>query len=187
MDTILFSGVGVLLVLFAMALIKKHKQFVANSVEVPGEVIDIVQTYQVNRDGEGGARSRVRQVPVVKYRYNRFYKFQSDIDIARKGVTIGSPVTVRIDPFKPKTAKLELGLANHVMLFRLMIGLGIFFIIIGAVQYEPRDFDLDHFNNWVPLAFMVFGGIYLYFKLSPLIGFLKHNPIYTENAEELDE
>jgi len=108
-------------------------------------------------------------------------------DITQKGLAIGSSVTVRIDQLRTKAAKLSVGLSDNSLFFMLMMGVGVFLIIIGGVQYDPNDFNIALFDDWFTLAFIVFGGGYLYVKLSPMFGFLKHNPLYMENAEEVDD
>ncbi len=188
MDTIIFSGVGVAIISFAIFLLKKHNYFMSKSIEVPGEIVDIVERLHTTRGAMGGvSKQRLLRVPVVRYRYNKSYQFQSDIDITQKGLAIGSSVMVRIDPLRPKAAKLSVGLSDNSLFFKLMMGLGVFFIILGGVQYDPNDFNVVLFDNWFTLAFIVFGGIYLYIKLSPMFGFLKYNPLYLENAEEVDD
>jgi len=180
MDTILFSGVGCGLIFFALFLMKKHKHFMSHSIEVEGEIIDIVERLHTTQNSQ-----RLLKHPVVKYRYNKSYKFQSDMDVSKEAVKVGSRVTVRIDPMQPKAAKLDMSLKSNSLMFILMIGLGVFLIGIGAVQFKPSDFtNLSLFDDWVTLGFIVVGGIYLYVKLGPLFSFLKYNSIYTENAEE---
>ena len=187
MDTIIFSGIGCLLVLFAVVLIKKHKHFIAHSIVVDGEIINIVDRAHTTRGTLGGVKEqRILKVPVVRYRYNRFYQFESDTDISQEDLTVGSSVSVRINPLKPKSAKLDIGLKQSNLVFTVMIGLGLFFIIMGAMQFSSNDFDLSLFDDWFTLGFVLAGGIYLYIKLSPLLSFLKHSPIYTENAEEVE-
>ena len=188
MDTILFSGVGCGLIVLAIILIKKHKHFMSHSIEVEGEIVDIVERLHTTRTAMGGVEDqRLLKHPVVKYRYNKSYKFQSDMDVSKETVKVGSRVTVRIDPLQPKAAKLDISLKSNTLLFILMIGLGVFLIGIGAVQFKPSDFNnVSLFDDWVTLGFVVVGGIYLYVKLGPLFGFLKYGSIYTENAEEVD-
>lgn len=188
MDTILFSGVGCGLIFFAVFLMKKHKYFMSHSIVLEGEVIDIVERLHTTQNAIGGVEDqRLLKHPVVKYRYNKSYKFQSDIDVSNEAVKVGSRVTVRIDPMQPKAAKLEMSLKSFSLMFTLMIGLGVFFIGIGAVQFKPSDFtNVSLFDNWFMLIFVVVGGAYLYIKLSPIYSLLKYNSIYTENAEEVD-
>lgn len=188
MDTILFSGVGCGLIFLAFFLMKKHKHFMSHSTEVEGEIIDFVEKWHTTRTAMGGVEDqRLLKHPVVKYRYNKSYKFQSDMDVTKEAVKIGSRVTVRIDPMQPKAAKLDMSLKSNSLMFILMIGLGVFLIGIGSVQFKPSDFtNLSLFDDWVTLGFVVMGGFYLYVKLGPLFSFLKYNSIYTENAEEVD-
>lgn len=188
MDMIIFSGAGCFLIVLAALLIKKHKCFVAESIEVEGEVIDVVERLHTTRGAMGGVEEqRLLKHPIVEYRYNKSYKFQSDMDVSKEAVKVGSRVTVRINPLHPKAAKLDLSLKNNTLLFMLMIGLGVFFIGIGAIQFKPSDFsNLSLFDDWFTLGFVVVGGIYLYIKLSPIFSLLKHNSIYAENAEEVD-
>ena len=180
MDTILFSGVGCCLILLAIFLNKKHKHFMSLSIEVPGEIIDVVERIHT-------ADKQLLRHPIIKYRYNRFYKFKSDVDISKEALTVGSSVIVRINPMHPKAAKWEVSLQQNRLFLWVLIGLGLFFIVIGAVQYKPIDFDISLFDDWFTLGFVVVGGVYLYIKLSPLYDFMKHSPAYTENATEVDE
>ena len=188
MDTILFSGVGCGLIVLAVILIKKHKHFMFHSIEVEGEIVDIVERLHTTQNAMGGVEERrLLKHPVVKYRYNKNYKFQSDIDASEEDVKVGSRVTVRINPLEPKAAKLEISLKSHTLMFMLMIGLGVFFIGIGAIQFKPSDFsNISLFDNWFTLGFVVAGGIYLYIKVLPIFSLMKYNSIYTENAEEVD-
>ena len=54
MDTILFSGVGCGLIIFAVILIKKHKYFMSHSIEVEGEIVDIVERLHATQNAFGG-------------------------------------------------------------------------------------------------------------------------------------
>ena len=189
MDTILFSGVGCGLILLAIFLMKKHKHFMSHSIEVEGKIIDVVERLHTTRTAMGGVEDKqLLKHPVVQYRYNKSYQFQSDMDVSKEDVKVGSSVTVRINPLQPKAAKLDISLKSNTLMFMLMIGLGVFLIGIGAVQFKPSDFsNLSLFDDWFTLAFVVVGGIYLYIKLSPMFGFLKYGAIYTENAEEVED
>jgi len=188
MDTFLFSGVGVGFILLAIFLIKKHKHFMESSIEVQGEIVDIIEKTHITRNTFGHVEDKkLFKHPVVKYRYHRFYQFQSDIDVSREDLSVGSSVSVRINPLKPTTAKLEIGLNNNMLFFWLMIGLGLFLIGIGAVQFKPSDYtNLSLFDNWLALGFILVGGIYLYIKIGPILSLMRYNSIYSENAKELD-
>ena len=188
MDTILFSVFGFGFIFFAIVLMKKHKHFMAHSIEVEGEIVDIIERLHTTRGAMGGIEDQsLRKHPVVEYRYNKSYRFQSDMDVRTESVKIGSRVIVRINPLEPKAAKLVMSLKNNTWFFKLMIGLGIFLIGIGAAQFEPSDFsNLSLFEDWATVGFIVIGGIYLYVKVRPLFSFLKYGSIYTENAEEVE-
>jgi len=79
-------------------------------IEVQGEVVDIIEKMHTSRGNFSGAsQQRLRRHLVVKYRYNRFYQFESDMDVA-DGLNVGSTIAVRVNPMQPKAAKLSVSL-----------------------------------------------------------------------------
>lgn len=187
MDTLMFGGVGLLFTIFGLFFMKKHRDFIANCIKVDGTVIDIVDKTYITRNISGQVtKQRSYKVPLVQYRYKKLYQFQADVDVSTHKLARDTRVEVMINPFKPKTAKLTIGAQESMIAFRIMIVVGVFSIIIGAVQFNPREFNLDFLYNPLTLAIITFSIIFLYLKLGPILSILPNTPIYTENAVEVE-
>lgn len=188
MDTVMFTGGGLLFVWLGFFLRRKHQQFMSRCITINGKIIDIVEKVNIRRNATGAINGkRTIQVPVIEYKYNKRYQFQSEVDANQHGIKKGEKVEVVIDPLKPKVAKLMLAAKDNTMLFWLMIGLGTFLSIIGLIQFNPKDFDIDLLANPFTIAVIIFSAIFFYLKVLPLLQMMAFADIYTENAKQMDE
>lgn len=177
MDTLMFGGGGLFFILLGLFLIKKHRDFVSHCIKVDGRVIDIVTK----------VTNRYRfQAPIVQYKYNKNYKFQAEVDAGSHNLTHGSMVKVLINPRQPKTAKLGIGAKESAIVFYLMIGLGVFSLMIGVMLFNPNEFNVDFLYDPLTLAIVAISVIFLYLKLWPMLTILPNTPIYSENAVEVE-
>lgn len=188
MDTVFFGGVGLFFVLLGLYLLKKHREFVSNCIKVEGKVTAVVEKIYKTRGSFGQIIERRRiNVPVVVYRYHRLYRFNAELDADVHKLVTGARVEVLINPFKPKTAKLSIGAHQGVLVFRLMVGLGLFIASIGVYLFNPNEFSLDFLNDPFIIIMLVVLAVFFYLKLWPMLSLLPNMPIYTENAEEVKD
>lgn len=188
MDTILFAGVGLFFIYLGLMLNHKHKKFVANSIEIDGRIVSIID--RVNRTrGNFGQVTDINTIkaPLVQYRYGLLYEFEAELDTSTHDLGVGSSVVVLIDPLRPKTAKLQLAATQSTWMFKIMIGLGTFACILGAIQYKPIHFDLSFFEHPFMLIFICIVAFTFYTKVLPTLRLLKYAPIYQDNAREVIE
>lgn len=188
MDTLMFGGVGLFFILFGLLLTKKHSDFILKGIKISGRVIDVVDKVHISRGtfGQITEQSTIK-APVVEYKYKKSYKFEAEVDVRSYNLTQGSVVEVIINPLKPKTAKLSIGAKESTMIFKLMIGLGIFSCGIGAINFNPNDFNFHFLNDPFTLAIVIITIVYVYLKLWPILRVLPFMPIYHENAVEVDK
>ncbi len=188
MDTIMFTGGGLFFIFLGLFLRKKHQQFMASSIIVNGKIVDIVEKVNISRNTFGGIEDkRIIWTPIVQYKYNKLYEFQSEVDANSHGLKKQSNVDVLIDPLKPKVAKLTVGAKDSSMLMLIMIGLGSFLSIIGLILFNPNDFDIGSLTEPFPLLVTVFAGTFFYVKIWPILSMFAVADIYTENAKEVEE
>ncbi len=188
MDTIIFLGGGLLFVLLGFFLRKKHQDFMSKCITVNGVITDIVEKINITRNSLGGVEDRkVVHTPIVQYKYNKLYEFQSEIDANSHYLKKSANVEVLIDPLKPKVAKLLLGANENTLFFKIIIGIGSFLSIIGTALFNPNDFSLDFIADPVMLLIITAVLGFLYFKALPIITMISMADIYTENAKEVED
>jgi len=177
-----------LFLVFGVVLYIKHNRFVAKCVEVKAVIVDVVDKVHISHNIFGQVEEkRTIKTPIVQYKYNQLYQFQSEVDARNHSLDVGDKVTVLLNPLVPKAARLDVGLTENTMLFKLMIGLGGFLFGLGVYLFNPNDFNLSIFKDLFSAAIIIFIVIYAYIKLSPLLSFLQFMPIYHENAKEVTD
>ena len=188
MDTLMFGGGGIFFILFGLFLSKRHSEFILKGIKINGRVIDVVDKVNITRGAFGQITDQQNiKAPVVQYEYKKQYKFQAEIDVRSHNLTQGSAVEVIINPLKPKTAKLGIGAKIDTLIFKLMIGLGVFSCGIGAILFNSNDFNFHLFTDPFTLAIVIITIIFIYLKLWPMLRILPFLPIYHENAVEVDK
>lgn len=183
----MFLGGGLLFVFLGFFLIKKHQDFMNKCITVNGVITDIVEKVNITRNSLGGVEDRkVVHTPIIQYKHNKLYEFQSEIDANSHYLKKGANVEVLINPLKPKAAKLLIGAKENTMIFKLMIGLGGFLSIIGLALFEPNELSFDFLERPITLIAIIFSLGFLYFKVLPMLSLLAGADIYTENAKEVE-
>lgn len=186
MGSLMFCGGGLFFIILGLFLIKKHRSFVSNCIKLEGRVTDIVDEVYTRRGSFGQVTDRRKiKTPIVQYKYNRLYQFKAGIDARSHNLTHDSKVEVLINPLQPKTAKLSMGAQDNAMVFYSMVVSGLFILVLGIIQFNPNEFNIDFLYDPLLLAIVTVSIIFLYFKLWPVLSILPNAPIYSENAEEV--
>ncbi len=138
---IVFSSIGILMLIGASFYTVHQYTFVKKSQETIGQVIDINQ--YTGSDGNSFS-------PEIQYTVNNTeYTFESNYSASQPSYAVGDQVPVYYDPQNPDRAKLGTGLALYGASF-IITSIGIVFALIGGLillVYTKRKKEIAFLLN----------------------------------------
>ena len=184
MESLIPLAAGLFCLFFGIFLQRRLARFVGTSTKVHGEIITITVQQHTSHTSVGVTKHKNIYMPIVQYRYDRNYRFESPINARRHRLQPGSELVVLIDPRKPRIAMTETDAKERKIMYRVFQALGALFLLMGIVMMEQETFDI-HFDPMLILLLLCIA-LFLYIKAWPLLDLLHPRGGYYENAVLID-
>jgi len=188
MTTLIAGTIGLFFLYIGLALLRKHKEFLRNSIRLQGSIIEINKLLYTEKGKFGNMRRHLtpRMYPTVQYRYNgKNYQYHADAEINPVIMPKGTSLTVLIDPMRPKAPQLEIGMKNGTFLFGIFVFIGLICLVVAVIDFDPTSFVKDITDPFV-IVIAIFLAIFAYLEITPMLKEMNQSKIYPERAKEIE-